>query len=480
MGGKENKKLIEKGEIGRRLNDARKEDCQILKPPRIHSPLKLELQASNEEQQLTAHFHHHPPSNPYNNNNNNNNNDDDNDNSWFLMLAFTPPNKVINWIASVAMIHSQFPGQSEYGDRLQIKCNTAIEEESNTEERSDTTATKSDWYPNQPNATLFAIRIVIGPADIQVLNRTTEQDFEMVLHKCLGPLEHFPNLTVTVACFPGNTECGSINICSNTGCRMVNVTVQRARLDHWIREDGKVETEASFQPPRFNTSWITVLIFTVPGNETVIVASVTMFHFPGLEDSLHVRCTSIMGNNDKYNDTRKDNKNDTNIFQQWTNSQKIPFRGVKIQIGSSYLQMIDTTTGKNTEMGNISYSFAQYFPNITMNILSFHHSYTTLPPLRHHSSTTLTPPCHHSDIILPPLLHHPTTTQTSSFHHSYTTPPPLRHHPSITLTPPCHHSDIILPPFLHHPATTQISSFHHSYTTLPPLRHHPSTTLTPP
>ncbi|KAK3874519.1 hypothetical protein Pcinc_020539 [Petrolisthes cinctipes] len=344
-------------------------DCHILKPPQTHSPLKLELQASNEEQQITAHFHHHPPSNPYNNNNNNNDDDDDNDNSWFLMLAFTPPNKVINWIASVAMIHSQFPGQSEYGDRLQIKCNTAIEEESNTEERSDTTATKSDWYPNQPNATLFAIRIVIGSADIQVLNSTTEQDFEMVHHKCLGPLEHFPNLTVTVACFPGNTECGSVNNCSNTGCRMVNVTVKRARLDHWIREDGKVETEASFQPPRFNTSWITILTFTVPGNETVIVASVTMFHLPGLEDSLHVRCTSIMGNNDKYNDTRKDNKNDTSIVQQWTNSQKIPFRGVKIQIGSSYLQMIDTTTGKNTEMGNISCSFAQYFPNITMNVI---------------------------------------------------------------------------------------------------------------
>ncbi|KAK4328124.1 hypothetical protein Pmani_001445 [Petrolisthes manimaculis] len=332
------------------------QDCQILKIPGIPSPLKLELQASNEGQQLTAHFQHHPTSNTYI------------DNSWALMLTFTPSNMLNNWIATVVMMHSQFPGESEYSDRLQIKCEAAIEEESNTKESNKEFAViKSDWYPNHPNASLIAIRIVVGPADIQVLNITTEQDFEMVHHKCSGNLEHFPNLTVTVACLPGNKDCGSFNNCSNTGCRMVNVTLKRARLDHCIREDGKVETEVSFQPPRFNKTWTTTLTFTVSGNETVIVASVTMFHNLGLEDTLHVSCTNIMGNNDTYNDTRKEKKV-TNIVQQWTNSLKNPFRGINIQIGSSYLQMIDTTCGKNTEIGNISCSFAQYLPNITMNV----------------------------------------------------------------------------------------------------------------
>lgn len=39
-----------------------------------------------------------------------------------------------------------------------------------------------------------------------------------------------------------------------------------------------------------------------------------------------------------------------------------------LQVGSSYLQLINTTAGQTTEMGNITCPFDQYFPNITMRV----------------------------------------------------------------------------------------------------------------
>lgn len=56
----------------------------------------------------------------------------------------------------------------------------------------------------------------VEAADIQVMNSTAENSI-LIHHKCFGPLENFPNLTLGVTCYPGSTNCGSVKNCSATG-----------------------------------------------------------------------------------------------------------------------------------------------------------------------------------------------------------------------------------------------------------------------
>lgn len=110
------------------------------------------------------------------------------------------------------------------------------------------------------------------------------------------------------------------------GCHEFNVTEKVRKLNHWTTEDGKLEAEVSFQPPHFNSSWITRLIFMVQDNETAIAASVSLFHMIR-RDTLHVRCSSLQ--------EKKETKTQTRILTPLTSSLEIPFRDIEIQVSCS-------------------------------------------------------------------------------------------------------------------------------------------------
>lgn len=105
------------------------------------------------------------------------------------------------------------------------------------------------------------------------------------------------------------------------------MTEKMNTLSHRTTEDGKLEAEVSLQPPHFNVSWITALIFMLPGNLTSVVASVTLFHV-NQRDTLHVKCSSFQ--------EKKATKTQRRILSPWTNSQDIPFRDIKMQVSCSF------------------------------------------------------------------------------------------------------------------------------------------------
>ncbi|KAK3885595.1 hypothetical protein Pcinc_010187 [Petrolisthes cinctipes] len=300
-------------------------------------PQSLNVNTSSDGQ-LEAQFLFHPP--PANT-------------TWSVGVVVRKHNSDIK---EAIVILSHTPGHTEYGDSVIIKCY-------NTNDTNDVSFWVSPWPDNMTNTAVPRnLKIQVGFSWLALSDNTNGQKPASIRHNCSTDLANFPQVQLEMQCPRNVHHCGHLTICRNE-CQ------SRKLLNHppiplvlVSIGDGILETEFFLHRPPPNTSWGVYLPITSHQDDSR-VAGVVITHLPQEEgqeemDRLGIWCAMVR---------------DTVTFHDpWhSNTSSLDTqRSIKLQVGSAWLAVTDTTDKHKhiTHRYNCSTTHFAHFPHLKLGV----------------------------------------------------------------------------------------------------------------